>query len=475
MKRKHHYKNFNEQNIIHSKGALPMIALVGRPNVGKSTLFNQLIGEKEAIVEDFPGVTRDRHYSEAEINQKLALFVDTGGFETHHSDEMMHMVKQQAQLAIEEADFIILVVDVLAGVQQSDFDIAKKLHVSGKPFLLCVNKVDSVEKEFQAHEFYRLHSKNIVTVSAKSGFQFADLKNKISDFIDHWNNQENNKLINTDSIPIDCHIAVLGRPNVGKSSLINCLLGENRLITSSVAGTTRDSIDSYLNHHDKNYCIIDTAGLRRKSRISDKIENFMVMSALKSLERADIAILMLDATQYATDQDAKIASLCVDRGKGLIVAINKWDLEHKGLTSQDYIEEIIHHYPFLSFARIIYLSAHTGQGMERLFQEIDSVNQEQQKQIQTAELNKFFENTVNANPPTSKTGGAGKVYYAVQTGTKPPYFTLYVNNPDRFSDNYIRFLINSLYKAFNFSGVPIKIKLKGKQKESVEIEDLTDK
>ncbi len=441
----------------------PVLALVGRPNVGKSTLFNRLAKKKLAIVEDMPGVTRDRHYTEATLAGREILLVDTGGFEPKNSDDMLVAMRRQTELAIEEAHGIVLVTDASSGLRPEDKEIARRLRKAGKPFVVCVNKIDHDKHESALYEFHRLGAEHVLPVSAEHGRGVSGLIEAALAILPKAPEVEAQA-----AEGVRAKIAVIGRPNAGKSSLVNRLLGEERHLATPIAGTTRDSIDSIIERGEDRYCFIDTAGLRRKARISQRLEEFMVVSALRSLERADIVVLLLDAQELGTDQDAKIAALAHDRGKGIVIAVNKWDLPHEGLGPHNLREEITRHYPFLTYARIVHLSARTGQGMEGLWKAIRATLEERERRVPTGELNRLLESLYEQHAPAFVRGKRGKIYYATQVSVAPPTFVLQVNDPKRFGNDYARYLQNALRKTYGFEGTPLVIRFRRRAAGAVE-------
>ncbi len=435
-----------------------IVALVGRPNVGKSTLFNRLMRKKTAIVEDIPGVTRDRHYGDAVLGERPVLLIDTGGFEPKTDDEMLLAMRRQTELAIEEAEAVVLVADGAAGLRPEDKEIARRLRKAGKPFVVAVNKIDHERHEANVPEFHQLGAEQLISVSAEHGRGHDELITAIMTRLGPpkpaaWAEEG-----------VRASIAVIGRPNVGKSSLLNLLLGEERHLATPIAGTTRDSIDSFIEKGEHRYRFIDTAGLRRKARISERLEEFMVVSTLRSLESADLVVLMLDATEPFTDQDAKIAALAHDRGKGIVLVVNKWDLPHERLTSKNLIDEINHTLPFMSYARVLYMSVKTKHGVDQLFEQIEGAIAEREKRIPTGELNRLVSRMYEEHEPAYHAGKRGKIYFATQVQIKPPTFVFSVNDPDRFTDDYARYLTNQFRKHMGFEGTPLVIRFRRRHK-----------
>lgn len=438
----------------------PVVALVGRPNVGKSTLFNRLVGKRRAIVEDTPGVTRDRLYVDAELLGRKVRWCDTGGLEPKKSerDKITDEVQKQTELGINEADVVVFVVDGQVGRTPEDESVARKLRRAGKNVIVAVNKIDGAKHDDLVNEFYRIGLSNVMAISAAHGRGMDELREEIVAKLPEAPAVLTAPVLSDEEV--FCKVAVLGRPNVGKSSLVNRLLGSERHIASDVPGTTRDAIDSDVVLGDKTYRFIDTAGLRRKARIEGAIETQMVASSLASMDRADVVVLVLDATEMATDQEAKLASLCADRGKGLVVAVNKWDVRSPQLNPQNFKQELVDRYPFMSFARVLYLSAKTGQGIEVLYEGIDATLGELRRRLATPDLNRFFENVLGSHPPPMLNGKRGRVYFVSQVETSPPTLVAMVNDPERISDDYRRYLVKQLREEFGFEGAPVRLILR---------------
>ncbi len=431
--------------------AKKIVAIVGRPNVGKSTLFNTLAGERLAIVKDTPGVTRDRIYADVEWLNYNFTIVDTGGIETEAEDIIMRSMREQAEIAIETSDVIIFVTDVRSGVTASDMQVADMLRKSKKPVILCVNKVDNFEKfEPYVYEFYNLGIGDPHPVSAISKLGLGDmLEQVVAEFGD-----EGEEYVEED-IP---RIAVIGKPNTGKSSIINRLLGTDRLIVSDIAGTTRDAIDTKIKRNGREYIFIDTAGLRRKSKIKDEIERFSIIRTVAAVERCDIAILMIDAEEGVTDQDTKIAGIAHDRGKGMIIVVNKWDLIEKDTNTMNKMKKDIRNkLAYMPYAEMLFVSALTGQRLNKIFDTIDTVEQYACMRIQTGVLNEILTDAVAENEPPSDKGKRLKLFYITQVSVKPPTFVLFVNSKELAHFSYIRYIENKLREAFLFTGTPIKI------------------
>ena len=432
--------------------AKPIIAIVGRPNVGKSTLFNKLIGERRSIVEDEPGVTRDRIYGETEWCGKQFIVIDTGGIEPKTDDIILSQMKMQAQIAIDDADVILFMCDVRTGLTANDRDIAVMLKKSGKPIIPCINKCDSVGKvPFEFYEFYELgFDCEPIALSSVHGTGSGDILDRCVEALGDWDYEEEED----DSIKV----AVIGKPNAGKSSIINKMLGEQRLIVSNIAGTTRDAIDTPLENKHGKYTMIDTAGLRRQSKVFDKIEKFSVLRAHMAVERADVCLIMIDAEKGITEQDEKIAGIAHDSGKASIIVVNKWDAIVKdNYTVKEYENQIRTHLAFMPYAPIIFVSAKTGQRIDDLFERINYVRNQSTFRIATGMLNDVLgEATMRTQPPSDK-GKRLKIYYMTQIGVTPPTFVIFCNNAELFHFSYQRYIENCLRETFGFVGTPIKL------------------
>ena len=437
-----------------------VVAVVGRPNVGKSTLFNTLAGDKISIVKDTPGVTRDRIYADVEwLNEKFTL-IDTGGIDSNADDVLFRSMREQAEIAIETADVIIFVTDVKAGVTADDMAVADMLRRSKKPIILCVNKVDNFDKyESYVYEFYNLGLGDPIAVSASGMLGLGDLMDEV---IKHF--PEGSDQIDDTDTP---RIAVIGKPNTGKSSMINKMLGENRLIVSDIAGTTRDAVDTKIKRNGQEYIFIDTAGLRRKSKIHDEIERYSIIRTVSAVERCDIAVLMIDAETGVTDQDTKIAGIAHERGKGMIIVVNKWDLVEKETgTMEKMKKEIQQKLAYMPYAEMIFVSALTGQRLNKIFALIDSVVQFQCLRIQTGVLNEILTEAVAENEPPNDKGKKLKLYYITQVSVKPPTFVLFVNSRELAHFSYIRYIENKLREAFLFKGTPIRILVRERKEKN---------
>ncbi len=428
----------------------PIVAIVGRPNVGKSTLFNALAGEKISIVKDTPGVTRDRIYADVTWLDKTFTLIDTGGIEPESKDIILSQMREQAQIAIDTADVIIFMTDVRQGLVDADSKVADMLRRSHKPVILVVNKVDSFQKfMMDTYEFYNLGIGEPVPVSAASMLGLGDMLEKVTEhFKDIPEEAEENE------IP---RIAVVGKPNVGKSSLINKLLGEDRVIVSDIAGTTRDAIDTKVTYQDREYIFIDTAGLRRKNKIKEELERYSIIRTVTAVERADVVVLMIDAEEGVTEQDAKIGGIAHDRGKGIVIAVNKWDaIEKDDKTIYKFTNKVREILSFMPYAEIMFISAKTGQRISRLFETIDMVLENQTLRIQTGVLNEIITEAVAMQQPPSDKGKRLKIFYATQVSVKPPTFVIFVNSKELMHFSYTRYLENKVREAFGFKGTSLK-------------------
>ena len=428
----------------------PIVAVVGRPNVGKSTLFNALAGERISIVKDTPGITRDRIYADVSWLNYNFVLIDTGGIEPESKDLILSSMREQAQIAIDTADVIVFVCDVKTGLQDADAGVASMLRKSKKPVVLCVNKVDNFEKQqADVFEFYNLGIGEPYPVSAVGMLGFGELLDKVvSYFPDDTDAPEE------EDIP---KVAVIGKPNTGKSSLINKLLGENRLIVSDIAGTTRDAVDTRVKFGEKEYIFIDTAGLRRKNKIKDELEHFMIVRTVGAVERADIAVLVIDAKEGVTEQDAKIAGIAHDRGKAVVIAVNKWDaVEKDDKTIYKFTENVRNILSFMPYAEIVYISALTGQRLNKLFETIDIVRESQDRRVGTGALNEILAEAVAMQQPPNDKGRFLKLYYITQVANRPPTFVIFVNDKELAHFSYIRYIENQVRETFGFKGTPLK-------------------
>ena len=428
----------------------PIVAIVGRPNVGKSTLFNVIAGDTISIVKDTPGVTRDRIYADCEwLNMNFTL-IDTGGIEPDSKDIILSQMREQAEIAISTADVIVFIVDVRQGLVDADSKVADLLRKSRKPVVLAVNKVDSVAKYGNdVYEFYNLGIGDPIAVSAASRLGIGDLLDEV---VKHFDSEQMEE--EEDERP---RIAVVGKPNVGKSSIINKLLGENRVIVSDIAGTTRDAVDTEVIHEGTPYVFIDTAGLRRKSKIKEELERYSIIRTVSAVERADVVVVVIDATEGVTEQDAKIAGIAHERGKGIIVAVNKWDaIEKTDKTIYEYIRKIKEILSFIPYAEFLFISAATGQRLTKLFEMIDVVRQNQNLRVATGVLNEIMTEAVAMQQPPSDKGKRLKIYYMTQVAVKPPTFVIFVNDKELMHFSYTRYLENQIRNAFGFKGTSLK-------------------
>ena len=426
----------------------PIVAIVGRPNVGKSTLFNALAGEQLSIVKDYPGITRDRLYADSSWLDRPFTIIDTGGIEPDSSDAILKSMREQAEIAIDTADVIIFLVDVRQGLVDADFKVADMLRRSKKPVVLTVNKVDNFKQlEADVYEFYNLGLGDPFAVSSSNKQGFGELLDEVVKYFPDDEESEEE-----DERP---RIAVVGKPNVGKSSLINKLLGENRCIVSDVAGTTRDSIDTI---EGKEYVFVDTAGLRRKNKIKEELEKYMIVRTVSAVEKSDIVILVIDAVEGVTEQDAKIVGIAHERGRGIIIAVNKWDaIEKDDKTMYRFRDKIAQTLSFIPYAEILYISAATGQRLNKIFESVEVVIQNQNLRVKTGVLNEIMsEAVVMQQPPTDK-GKRLKLYYITQVSVKPPTFVIFVNDKELFHFSYQRYIENKIREAFGFSGTSIRI------------------
>lgn len=437
----------------------PIVAVVGRPNVGKSTFFNYLIGKRVSIIEDTPGVTRDRIYGESEWRGRKFTLIDTGGLEPHSEDYIKQQMVRQAQIAIETADVIVFLVDAKTGLTAADEDVAVMLRKSEKPVVVAVNKVDNVgETPPEVYEFYNLGMGEIYPISSIHGLGMGDLLDAI---YDHFP-EEKEETDDDDWIKV----AVIGKPNAGKSSLINRILGEERVIVSDIPGTTRDAIDTYYEADGRRYMFIDTAGIRRKSRINESIERYSILRAFTAVDRADVCVIMIDAQEGVTEQDTKIAGYAHEQGKASIIAVNKWDLIEKDTdTMEEYRKKVYQELEFMNYAPVVFISAKTGKRMDRLLELIDFVSNQSTLRIQTGVLNDVLNEAVAMVQPPSDKGKRLNIYYITQVGVKPPTFALFINDAELFHFSYERYLKNTLRSNFGFEGSPIHFILKEKEEK----------
>ena len=452
-------KNVQTETSPNGHMAKPIVAIIGKPNVGKSTFFNYLAGSRISIVQDTPGVTRDRIYAETNWRGRTFTLVDTGGIEPDSEDIILSQMREQANLAIAMADVIIFLTDIKQGVTAADREISLMLKKSGKPIVLVCNKADNFDKDREEiYEFYNLGIGDPFPISAANALGIGDVLDEIYDKLPPKEQGEDED----DSIKV----AVIGKPNVGKSSLINKILGENRAIVSDIAGTTRDAIDTEFENEKGKYVLIDTAGIRRKSKVKESIEKFSIMRTLLAIERADVCLMMIDALEGITDQDAKIAGEAHEAGKGVIIVVNKWDaFEKETGTLEKYKKEIYDQLKYLSYAPIIFVSAKTGQRVNKLFDLINHVAEQNAMRISTSVLNQVINEAIAiVQPPTDK-GKRLKIFYGTQASTKPPTFVIFVNSKELFHFSYERYLVNQIRKEFGLEGTPVRIIVREKREE----------
>ena len=429
----------------------PVVAVVGRPNVGKSTFFNVMAGERLSIVKDTPGITRDRIYADVDWAGHDFTLIDTGGIEPDSNDIILSQMREQAQIAIDTADVIIFMTDVRQGLVDADSQVALMLRKSKKPVVLTVNKVDSFQKmQADVYEFYNLGLGEPFAISSAERTGLGDLLDKVISYFPERTDSEEE---DDDSI----RVAVVGKPNVGKSSIINKLIGENRVIVSDIAGTTRDAVDTRVKHNGKEYVFVDTAGLRRKNKIKEDLEHYMIIRTIGAVEKADVTVLVIDATEGVTEQDAKIAGIAHDRGKGMIIAVNKWDaVEKNDKTMNEFKKKIESILSFMPYAVIIFISALTGQRLPKLYDTIDTVAENNALRVQTGVLNEIMsEAVVMQQPPTDK-GKRLKLFYITEVSVKPPTFVIFVNDKELMHFSYTRYIENQIRNAFGFQGTPLK-------------------
>lgn len=444
-----------------SKKRKPAVAVVGRPNVGKSTFFNALAGEKISIVKDTPGITRDRIYADVSWLDYDFTLIDTGGIEPDSRDIILSQMREQAEIAIASADVILFMTDVHQGLTDTDSKVADILRRSGKPVLLVVNKVDSFDKyEADVYEFYNLGIGDPYPVSSANRLGIGDLLDEVIKFFPEGSGD-------ADEEDEDIKVAIVGKPNTGKSSLINKLIGENRLIVSDIAGTTRDAVDTRLTHNGRDYVFIDTAGLRRKNKIKEELERYMIIRTVSAVERADVVVLLIDAREGVTEQDAKIAGIAHERGKACIIAVNKWDaIEKDTKTANEYSERIRQVLSFMPYAELTFISALTGQRLMKLYDLIDSVAENHAMRIQTGVLNEIMSEAVAMQQPPADKGKRLRLFYITQAAVKPPTFVIFVNYKELMHFSYTRYIENKIREAFGFKGTPLKfiIRERGEEK-----------
>ncbi len=428
----------------------PIVAVVGRPNVGKSTLFNVLAGENISIVKDTPGITRDRIYADIDWLDMSFTVIDTGGIEPESKDIILSQMREQAQIAIDTADVIIFLVDVKQGVTDADLKVADMLRRSKKPIVLTVNKVDNYKKNVaDVYEFYNLGIGEPHAISAVNKQGIGDLLDEVTSHFDkEAAMEEEDERIK---------VAIVGKPNVGKSSIVNKLIGENRVIVSDIAGTTRDAIDTEITHNGREYVLIDTAGLRRKNKVKEELERYMIIRTVAAVERAEVVVLVIDAKEGVTEQDAKIAGIAHDRGKAIIIAVNKWDaIEKNNKTTKEFTQRIRQVLSFLPYAEILFISAVTGQRLLKLYDMIDAVSENHAMRVATGVLNEVVADAVALQEPPSDKGKKLRIYYITQVSVKPPTFVLFVNNKELMHFSYLRYIENQIRETFGFMGTPLK-------------------
>ena len=439
---------------------MKLVAIVGRPNVGKSTLFNRILGQRKAIVEDFPGVTRDRNYAEVTRFDTPFILVDTGGFEPVSEDRLLVQMREQSRLAVEEADVILFVLDAKEGLTPSDMEVAAMLRRVEKPVLYVVNKVDGERQEAALGEFYALGIDTLLPLSAEHGRGIDDLMEAVLAFIPSMVSAGSSEESET-------RMAVIGRPNVGKSSLVNKLLGYDRMVANPLAGTTRDSIDTPFTYNRKRYLLIDTAGIRRKGKVSQKLEKFSVIQALKAIERAHVALIVIDAQEGVTDQDLTVAGYAYEKGRATILVVNKWDLVTKdNATMGNYVRHLRDTFKFIPFAPVVFVSALTGQRVSRVMAEVEKVSEEFNRRIPTPALNKVLAEAERGHAPPVFQGKRLKFFYITQTAVRPPTFTVFVNKAEGVHFSYQRFLVNKIREAFGLAGTPVRLNFRDRERSS---------
>ena len=438
--------------------ALPVVAVVGRPNVGKSTLFNKMIGKRLSIVEDTPGVTRDRIYSKCEWRNRQFMVVDTGGIEPNTTDVILAQMRRQAELAIENADVIILVTDIRCGVTADDSDVSNMLQKSGKPIVLAVNKCDSIgEPPLELYEFYNLGLGDPFPISAAHGHGTGDMLDAVMDLLP----SEDELAEDDDAIKV----AIIGKPNAGKSSLVNRIAGEERVIVSDIAGTTRDATDTTIENEHGKFVFIDTAGIRRKSKVEEAIEKYSVLRAYMAVDRADVCLILIDAEQGFTEQDSKVAGYAHEQGKASIVVVNKWDLiEKDNNTMNEYLTKLQNDFSFMSYVPFLFISAKTGQRVHKLYEMIEMVYQQNQMRVSTGRLNDVLAYATTRVQPPSDKGRRLKIYYITQPSTKPPTFVIFVNRADLFHFSYQRYIENQIRSTFGLTGTPVRFIVRERDK-----------
>lgn len=439
--------------------SLPIVAVVGRPNVGKSTLFNKLVGRRISIVEDTPGVTRDRIYSKCEWRNREFMLVDTGGIEPDSSDVILSQMRRQAELAIEKADVIVFLTDIRTGVTANDIDVAKMLRKSGKPIVLCVNKIDSIgDPPTEFYEFYNLGLGDPIAISAAHGHGSGDMLDKVFEYFPEEEQSEYDEEY--------IKVAVIGKPNVGKSSLVNRVAGEERAIVSDIAGTTRDATDTAVENEFGKYLFIDTAGIRKKSKVQEKIEHYSVLRAYMAVDRSDVCVIVIDAEVGFTEQDSKVAGYAHEQGKGCVVAINKWDAVEKDTnTMNEFKSKLEKDFSFMSYVPFVFISAKTGLRIDKLFETINNVNTQNSMRISTGMLNDVLSYATTRVQPPSDKGRRLKIYYMTQPSTKPPTFVIFVNRAELFHFSYQRYIENQIRQTFGLDGTPVRFVVRERNRE----------
>ena len=441
----------------------PIVAVVGRPNVGKSTLFNKLVGKRISIVEDTPGVTRDRIYAECEWLNRTFMLVDTGGIEPNTDDILLPQMRRQAQVAIDRADVIILVTDLQCGVTAADQDVANMLQKSGKPVVLCVNKADSVgEIPPEFYEFYNLGLGDPVAVSSVHGHGTGDLLDRVLEYLPAEAEEDYGEEV--------IRVAIIGKPNVGKSSLVNRMAGEERVIVSDIAGTTRDAVDTYVENEYGKYVLVDTAGIRRKARVTENVERYSVLRSYMAVDQADVCLILIDATEGFTEQDSKVAGYAHEQGKGCIVVVNKWDAipDKTDKTMQEFTNKLRVDFSFMSYVPFLFISALTGQRVNRLYELVNEVAAQNALRVTTGALNDLLANATARLQPPSDRGKRLKIYYITQASTKPPTFVAFVNRKELFHFSYQRYLENQIRDTFGLTGTPVRFLIRERDRNDTD-------
>ncbi|OGT98584.1 MAG: ribosome biogenesis GTPase Der [Geobacteraceae bacterium GWB2_52_12] len=437
----------------------PIVAIVGRPNVGKSTLFNRILGHRKAMVDDTPGVTRDRNYADIKRFEKPFILIDTGGFEPVTEDRLLQQMREQSTLAMEEADVILFMMDARSGLTPADIEVAKMLRRIKKPVFYLVNKVDGEKLENESAEFYSLGVEQFYTISAEHNRGVLDMVDDLMKVLPDVTAASDNEELTK--------IAVVGRPNVGKSSLVNRLLGFERVVANPTAGTTRDSVDTYFSCNKKPYLLIDTAGIRRKGKTVEKLEKYSVVDSLRSIERADVVLVVLSAEDGVTEQDERIAGYVHEAGKACVFVINKWDaVEKDNATLGAFVDKVRMEFKYLAYAPIVFVSAMTGQRIGKIIASVDEVMEQYTRRVSTAEVNRIFSEATDAHHAPLAHGRRVKFYFATQVGTRPPSFVIFTNQPESVHFSYERYLINRFREAFGFNGTPLRLMFRGRDKET---------